>query len=66
MPVAGPVAGPVLRATKKAIRAARGQAFPQALARVERIYLDELMTTEDAHEGLSAFLAKRAPQWKNR
>ncbi len=60
------LSGPVLRATKKAIRAARGQAFPQALARVERIYLDELMTTEDAHEGLSAFLAKRAPQWKNR
>ncbi len=60
------LSGPVLRSTKKAMRAARGQAFPQALARVERIYLDELMVTEDAQEGLGAFLEKRAPVWKNR
>lgn len=60
------LSGPVLRSTKKAIRAARGQAFPQALARVERIYLDELMVTQDAQEGLAAFLQKRPPVWKNR
>ena len=60
------LSGPVLRSTKKAIRAARGQAFPNALARVERVYLDELMVTEDAQEGLAAFLEKRAPVWKNR
>ncbi len=60
------LSGPVLRSTKKAIRAARGQAFPQALARVERIYLDELMVTKDAQEGLAAFLEKRPPVWKNR
>ncbi len=60
------LSGPVLRSTKKALRAARGQSFPNALARVERIYLDELMATEDAHEGLTAFLEKRAPAWKHR
>jgi cyclohexa-1,5-dienecarbonyl-CoA hydratase len=60
------LSGPVLRSTKKAMRAARGQAFPNALARVERIYLDELMVTEDAQEGLGAFLEKRAPVWRNR
>ena len=60
------LSGPVLRSTKKAMRAARGQAFPNALARVERIYLDELMVIEDAQEGLGAFLEKRAPVWKNR
>lgn len=60
------LSGTVLRSTKKAIRAARGQAFPQALARVEKIYLDELMPTEDAQEGLAAFLEKRAPVWRNR
>jgi len=60
------LSGPVLRSTKKAMRAARGQAFPNALSRVERIYLDELMVTEDAQEGLAAFLEKRAPVWKDR
>jgi len=60
------LSGPVLRSTKKAMRAARGQSFPNALARVERIYLDELMVTEDAQEGLGAFLEKRAPVWRHR
>ncbi|MEW6490906.1 MAG: enoyl-CoA hydratase-related protein [Thermodesulfobacteriota bacterium] len=59
------LSGSVLRATKKAIRAARGQSFPEALARVERIYLGELMPTEDAQEGLAAFLEKRAPVWRH-
>ena len=31
------------------------------LAEVERLYLDRLMTTRDANEGLVAFLAKRKP-----
>lgn len=60
------LSGAVLRSTKKAIRAARGQSFPEALARVERIYLGELMPTEDAQEGLAAFLEKRAPVWRHR
>ncbi len=60
------LSGPVLRATKRAIRAARGLGFSEALHAVERIYLDDLMTTEDAREGLSAFLEKRAPVWKQR
>ncbi|MDW7708894.1 MAG: enoyl-CoA hydratase/isomerase family protein [Deferrisomatales bacterium] len=60
------LSGTVLRATKKAIRAGRGLPFAEALGRVERIYLEELMPTEDAQEGLAAFLEKRAPVWKNR
>ena len=32
------------------------------LAEVERLYLDRLMKTRDANEGLAAFLAKRTPQ----
>ncbi|AMO22490.1 crotonase/enoyl-CoA hydratase family protein [Ramlibacter solisilvae] len=36
---------------------------PERLAELERLYLDWLMRTHDAHEGLAAFLAKRTPAW---
>ncbi len=36
------------------------------LAEVERLYLDRLMATRDANEGLVAFLAKRKPNWEHR
>ncbi|KAB2917376.1 MAG: cyclohexa-1,5-dienecarbonyl-CoA hydratase [Hyphomicrobiaceae bacterium] len=32
---------------------------------VEQLYLNELMKTRDAVEGLDAFTAKRAPQWQH-
>jgi cyclohexa-1,5-dienecarbonyl-CoA hydratase len=60
------LSGAVLRSTKKAIRAARGLSFGDAMSKVERIYLDELMVTDDAREGLTAFLEKRAPEWKDK
>jgi cyclohexa-1,5-dienecarbonyl-CoA hydratase len=36
------------------------------IAAVERLYIDELMNTHDAVEGLEAFIAKRPAQWKHR
>jgi cyclohexa-1,5-dienecarbonyl-CoA hydratase len=36
------------------------------IAAVERLYLDELMKTHDAVEGLEAFLGKRPAQWMHR
>ena len=42
----------------------RAQAEP-ALDQAERDYLTGLIRTEDAAEGVAAFLAKRAPAWKN-
>lgn len=33
---------------------------------MERLYLEELMASEDANEGLQAFLEKRKPVWKNK
>jgi cyclohexa-1,5-dienecarbonyl-CoA hydratase len=38
----------------------------EGLAAVEQVYLRELMQTEDAREGLRAFLEKRKPTWKER
>jgi cyclohexa-1,5-dienecarbonyl-CoA hydratase len=32
---------------------------------MERLYLDDLMQTADAHEGLAAFMEKRQPVWKH-
>lgn len=36
------------------------------IERLERMYLDDLMRTHDAVEGLQAFLGKRAAQWQHR
>lgn len=33
---------------------------------LEKLYLDELMSTDDAREGIAAFLTKRPAQWRNR
>ena len=55
-----------LAITKKAIYAWDSMHFDKGLARAERIYLDELMQTEDAHQGIQAFMEKRQPKWKGR
>ena len=56
----------VLRLTKRALRLGRDDAFESALGRLEALYLEELMATEDAAEGLRAFVEKRPPVWTNR
>jgi cyclohexa-1,5-dienecarbonyl-CoA hydratase len=56
----------VLRLTKRAVREARGRDFESALTALEDLYGNELMRTEDALEGLRAFVEKRAPVWKHR
>jgi cyclohexa-1,5-dienecarbonyl-CoA hydratase len=53
-----------LAITKKAIYAWDSMHFDKGLARAENIYVDELMKTEDANEGIKAFMEKRTPQWK--
>lgn len=47
---------------------AEAAAIPDVVDAVERPYhaLDDLLTSEDALEGLTAFGAKREPVWKNR
>lgn len=56
----------VLRLTKRAVRAAEGRPFDEALSTLEELYHGELMATADAEEGLRAFLEKRPPVWRER
>ncbi len=60
------LSGSTLRITKKALRESLYQDLGERLEKFNRIYLDELMKTQDAMEGLQAFLEKRKPVWKNR
>ena len=63
------LAGKSAAALACAVAAARGamvREVRQRIAEVERLYLDRLMATRDANEGLVAFLAKRKPEWEHR
>jgi cyclohexa-1,5-dienecarbonyl-CoA hydratase len=55
----------VLRQTKKAVMAGLRDDLEPSLKVIEDIYLNKLMKTHDAQEGLKAFLEKRKPTWRN-
>jgi cyclohexa-1,5-dienecarbonyl-CoA hydratase len=55
-----------LRLAVRAARAGLTARLASDVPRLERLYLDELMATHDAVEGLQAFLEKRAPVWSHR
>ena len=42
------------------------RAFLQDIQALEEMYLQNLMDTEDAHEGIEAFMEKRQPVLSNR
>jgi cyclohexa-1,5-dienecarbonyl-CoA hydratase len=52
-----------LAVAKKALYAWDSMHFDKGLARAEKIYFEELMKTEDAHEGVRSFMEKREPKW---
>lgn len=55
----------VLRLAKKAVTKGLMDELEPSLRSIEKVYLDELMKTHDAQEGLKAFLEKRKAVWKN-
>ncbi len=62
------LAGKSAASLSHALAAARGAMLRDVrnrLAEVEQLYLDRLMKTRDANEGLAAFLAKRKPSWEH-
>ena len=60
------LSAPALVLTRRALDIGRGWSFKETLDRVENLYLNELMKTEDAQEGVRAFTEKRKPVWRNR
>jgi cyclohexa-1,5-dienecarbonyl-CoA hydratase len=56
----------VLALTRRALRDGGRGPFADALTRVERLYADALVPTEDMEEGVRAFMEKRPPKWKDR
>lgn len=55
-----------LAVAKKAFYAWDSMHLDKGLARAEKIYLEELMRTEDVKEGIAAWMGKRKPVWKNK
>jgi cyclohexa-1,5-dienecarbonyl-CoA hydratase len=55
-----------LAMAKKAFYAWDSMHLDKGLARAEKIYLEELMQTEDAQEGIAAWMEKRKPVWKGK
>jgi cyclohexa-1,5-dienecarbonyl-CoA hydratase len=56
----------VLKLIRAAVYQGLNKGFKEALDGVTDIYLNRLIKTEDAVEGLKAFLEKRIPKWKGK
>ncbi len=56
----------VMRMNVRTLKKLRGVPFSEALQEAGRVFLEELMTTEEPIEGIASFAEKRRPEWKNR
>ncbi len=61
-----PLSAAALRRAVRAVRWSLDRRLREDLPAIERLYLEDLMATNDAKEGIQAFLDKRPPVWTNR
>ena len=55
-----------LRYAVKASRVIFNQVLSEKMAELERLFVEELMDTHDANEGIHSFMEKRKPVWTNK
>ena len=56
----------IMRMNVRVLKRARWQPFEEAHRMAEKVFLEELMATEDVLEGISSFYEKRKPVWNNK
>lgn len=60
------LSGTSLQFARQSLDLGRGRSIDAVLTVQENIYLQELMKTQDANEGVKAFMEKRKPIWRNK
>ncbi len=55
----------VMRLNARMLRRLAGRPFEEAHLEAERVFLQELIPSEDVREGIASFFEKREPVWKN-
>ena len=60
------LSGTSLQYARQSLDLGRGRSMDAVLTEQENIYLHELMKTQDANEGVKAFMEKRKPVWRHR
>ncbi|HKU73318.1 MAG TPA: enoyl-CoA hydratase-related protein [Pyrinomonadaceae bacterium] len=60
------LSGTSLSFARQSLDLGRGRSIEDALSEQENVYLHELMKTQDANEGVKAFMEKRKANWRHR